>query len=160
MLEASYSDLASSSTMLSTDPIISIDCARKYLTSPSDSTLSAFPTAPHNASCKTLELLTASAGRLANVTLTVDTTSALLEGKGVGKNVGNGDGDFVGLRVGAPVGLGVGDDVGRRVGSSVGNAVGAEDGLGVGEGVGDSVGDGVGAKLAELTPTKSTFCSV
>ena len=112
--------------MLSTDPIISIDCARKYLTSPSDSTLSAFPTAPHNASCKTLELLTASAGRLANVTLTVDTTSALPEGKGVGENVGSRVGTTEGdSEVGYAVGRALGETEGFTLGSTVGRALGA-----------------------------------
>ena len=160
MLEASYSDLASSSTVLSTDPSISIDCVRIYLTYPPDPTSSAFPTAPHKASCNTLELLTASAGRLANVTLTFDVINILPEGKGVGSYVGSGEGDAVGVNVGALVGFGVGSGVGWCVGLAVGHAVGSGDGSDVGEGVGDSVGDGVGAKLTDLTPIKSTFCSV
>ena len=107
--------------MLSTDPIISIDCARKYLTSPSDSTSSTFPTAPHSASCKTLELLTASAGRLANVTLTVDVMSALPEGKGVGESVGTRVGAAEGdSEVGYAVGRALGETEGFTLGSAVG----------------------------------------
>ena len=121
VLEASYSDLASSSTVLSTDPSISIDCVRIYLTYPPDPTSSAFPTAPHKASCNTLELLTVSAGRLANLTLTVDVINILPEGKGVGSYVGSGVGTTEGTSV---------------VGYTVGCAEGIADGIVLGSAVG------------------------
>ena len=157
-LDASYSDLVSNSTVLSTDPIISTDCTRKYLTSSIDPASNACPTAPHNASCKMLELLTASAGKLAKVILTVDVIKSLPEGTGVGTTVGRGEGDGVGLFVGALVGNDVGNEVGWCVGSVDGRVLGSGEGLIDGEADGGSVGDGVGAKLVELTPIKFTPC--
>ena len=159
VLDASYSDVASNTTVLSTDPIISIDCTCKYLTLSLDSTSNTSPTAPHKASCNTLELRTSSAGSLANVILTVEVISSLPEGIGVGTTVGRGEGDGVGFVVGILVGRLVGNDVGLYVGLVVGRAVGSEEGFTVGEADGGSVGDGDGAKLIELTPIKFTPCN-
>ena len=95
---------ASPTVKPSTDPIISIDCTCKYLTLSLDSTSNTSPTAPHKASCNTLELRTSSAGSLANVMLTVEVISSLPEGIGVGTTVGRGEGDGVGFVVGILVG--------------------------------------------------------
>ena len=120
-LDASYSDLVSNSTVLSTDPIISTDCTRKYLTSSIDPASNACPTAPHNASCKMLELLTASAGKLAKVILTIDEIGRLCDGEAVRATTGKGEGAAEGVVV---VGYTVGCAEGNADGNALGSAVG------------------------------------